>query len=198
MANIQRVRVALSGLPGLPGVATYYAVDAASFLPKIQLFWAQTVALMPSGFLAQVENIGDTIEASTGALTGSWSGPAQGVAGGGGTGVYSAPTGACVNWITDVVADGSRVRGRSFIVPLSATAFDLTGSLSEPTLAALRTSAAELIGNSNSNFAVWHRPSLGTPATPTRPARPAHAGLFAFVTKAVIRDSAAVLRSRRD
>lgn len=192
MARIERLRVRLEGLPGLPGVSTFYGNDASGLGVTIREFYAALASKFPINLTIQVENTGDQIESTTGQLIGTWVGTPKGVVNGSGTGAYAAPTGAAVTWNTGTVLDGSRVRGRTFLVPLTAACYDLTGNIDEVTLALLRTEASNVTTFELANFLIWHRPRV---ATPTLPARP---GSVAFVSSAVVRDSAAVLRSRRD
>lgn len=102
-------------------------------------------------------------------------------------GKYSAPTGAVVNWRTDDVRFGRRIRGRTFLVPLANDAFQDDGTLSSPTILALNEFADIMTARDfDSEFGVWSRPRNGS------------GGVFATVTSYNVPDMAAVLRSRRD
>lgn len=198
MAVMSRVRVSLTGLVGLPGVSTFYCLTPSSFVPALQAFYVSCGGAFPSGISTQVEGQGDTIEATTGELVGSWSTAQPAPGGGGASGAYSAPTGGVINWLTGVVANGHRLKGRTFLVPLGGTQFDLTGSIESAALTGLRANASTLVSAVTNNFVVWHRPFPGAPAVGTKPARPAFSGSFAFVTGSSMPDKACVLRSRRD
>lgn len=198
MAQIQRLRVIWGGITGMPGVSTFYALDAVGARADVGAFFAAAAPLIPANTTMTVEQSGDIIEATNGALTGSWAGGAVSVPTGSAAGAYSAPTGAIANWLTPIVVDGHRVRGRTFLVPLAGAAFDLVGTLEAAALATLRAAAAQLVSSQANNLVIWHRPFAGRLATPTLPAKAAHAGSFAFVTSASVPDKACVLRSRRD
>ena len=83
------------------------------------------------------------------------------------------------------MAGGRRIQGRTFLVPLVASAFDSTGTISTAALATLQTAANGLVAYDTIDPVVWKRP---TPFT---------VGSFATITEARIPDMAAVLRSRR-
>ena len=100
-------------------------------------------------------------------------------------GNYSAPSGARIEWRTDAIVAGRRLRGRTFFVPLGAGVYDATGTLSTTTLTALTTAANNFKSNSvfgASQGSVWSRTH----------------GIQADITSAFIPDEASVLRSRRE
>jgi hypothetical protein len=108
---------------------------------------------------------------------------------GGSTMPYSAASGACINWYTDGVRNGRRVRGRSFMVPIGSNGMENNGTLNGTALGTWRTATDLLIASfENSTLGVWSRPSA--PA--------ATDGIWHKTTSMTIPDKAAVLRSRRD
>ena len=193
-----RIRVILSGFPGGPGVATFYSGDAPAMLPALQTFWTALTGILPTDLHIQIENAGDLIDPVTGTLVGAWVGAAQAPLTGGSAEVYAAPTGALARWTTPVILDGHRVKGRTFIVPVTSNFFTTAGGLGPVGLATVTNAAAAFVTNSAGALAIWHRPFKGSVATPTRPARPAHVGGQAFVTGSSGSPKAVVLRSRRD
>lgn len=199
MARIQRVRVALTGFPGGPGVMTFYALSGADFIAPLREFLLSVAGDMPVDVSLQIESAGDIIEATDGALVGNWTGTAQAPLVGAQAGTYSAATGYVVTWLTGAIADGSRIKGRTFVVPAAGAAFDLTGSIAAATITGQLGFARALIANSPGNFVVWHRPRVAVAQGPGHPtALAAHVGSFVPVTDAIVHDRAAVLRSRRD
>lgn len=74
-----------------------------------------------------------------------------------GAGVYAAPAGASVTWVTSGVVNGHRVAGRTFLVPMASTAFQNDGTLSGTTITEINAAAAALIA-APPEFAIWHRP----------------------------------------
>lgn len=193
---MNRIRAVWSGFIGGPGVSTFYSTDVTNDLPRIYAFFNALVSMLPLAVSIQVENAGDIIDETTGRLIGSWIGsvqpPVQGTTGG----AYSAPTGLVVNWETGVVQDGSRLRGKTFIVPAAGTAFADNGTLNDSARENLRVPAAALAAAGS--LVVWHRPRAARPADGSRPAVTARAGGYASLSGATVADRAAVLRSRRD
>lgn len=118
MVAIERVRVAFTGFPGGPGVSTFYASNAGAMTGALWNMYDNLKTRMPANVAIQVETAGDTIDADTGALTGSWSIAPLVQLFGTQPGAYSAPSGAALTWLTNTVLNGSRVRGRTFVVPL--------------------------------------------------------------------------------
>lgn len=198
MAVIHRVRVVFTGLPGLPGVSTFYGNAGADMIGPLHDFYESLKNNMPAGMNAQVENFGDAIEDTTGTLVGSWTGTAQPVVTSTVSGLYAAPIGACINWLTNTVSSGRRLRGRTFYVPLLATQYDTNGSLGAGFLGALTTACATLQVATVATFVVWRRPRAAKPADGSRPAVTARPGSSALVTASSFKDKTAVLRSRRD
>lgn len=198
MARIERIRVALTGFAGAPGVSTFYAINAASMISPLNTFYSLLAGALPNDVTATVQNTGDVIEATTGALVDTWTGPVQPPTVGANAGTFASPSGATVSWLTPAIMDGHRLKGRTFLVPLGGNSYDTDGSLDFGVMGSIGQRAAELVAASASNFVVWHRPFAGRAATPTSPARPAFSGAFAFVTGYVVPEKVAVLRSRRD
>lgn len=198
MTNLLRQRTILSGFQGGPGVATMYFLDVATAIESVSRFWGALSAVLPNTVHITPERSGDTIEDTTGALTGSWLGGVVSAATGQNPGAYSAPSGAVVDWRSGTVLDGKRVRGRTFIVPLAAGGYQDDGTLSPGTIGTIQAAATQFIVEQSNSFVVWHRPYKGRAALGTRPARPAHLGGHALVTASSVPDKAAVLRSRRD
>lgn len=186
MVNIHRVRVALSGFPGGPGVSTFYATDGAALLAPLRAFYQSRRPNFPTDVTFHFESVGDIIDPLTGNLTGTWTGTDPGDVVGTDSGIYSAPSGLVVTWLTGDVLDGRRLRGRTFMVPLAGDCYDLTGSIAAAVLTAWLGDAAALVAASTPNFVVWHRPGAG------------HAGGYSAVIGSSIADKAAILTSRRD
>lgn len=199
MASISRVRVVLTGASGLPGVSTFYAVDPVVLTGDLNAFYTTMKEMFPANVTATVENTGDVINDADGKITGSWSG-GIGTAhpSANGPTPYSAPSGAVVTWLTGLIVNGHRVRGRTFIVPLWGAAYENDGTLSPATLANINPAAALLWDSHLANFLIWARPVTARAATPTLKARAARLGTSVNVSGSRVTDKAAVLRSRRD
>lgn len=191
---ITRVTVLWTGLAGLPGYTNFFFGGAATpaaltgIREDIRAAFSTLTTYLPNGL--ETSTIGEhaILDEDTGALIEYVSSDASVLnVVGSGTGAYSGPSGAVVNWNTNTVNRGRRVRGRTFIVPLVNTAYDSSGTLSGPALTALNNFANLLVGEGAANqFGVWSRPVGGT------------GGVFGPATSHSVPDMAAVLRSRRD
>lgn len=187
MAALIRHRTVWTGFVGGPGVTTLYWSDAAGpNLTAWNLFLDTIKSRFPTVVTWQSQSSGDRLDDSTGAIIGSWSGSVQAPITGTSGGAYSAPSGAVVNWRTAGIVGGKRVRGRSFLVPLSGAQYDSDGTIVAAALTAMRTALTTFIGSAAADLRVWHRPVGGS------------GGSQHVVTNADIPDKSCVLRSRRD
>jgi hypothetical protein len=75
MADINRVRVLWTGMPGAPGVSTHYlgVGVAAADLTAIRTFYNALITGLPNTLTLTVLGTGDKVDDETGELTGSWS-----------------------------------------------------------------------------------------------------------------------------
>ena len=198
MADIHRVRVGLTGFIGAPGVSTFYGLDGPALQAPLRQFYAAIKSQFPLDVAIKVETVGDVLDPATGKITNTWVGTDQPLVQGSSGGVYSAPVGMLVRWLTAAVADGKRVRGRTFIVPAGGDAYDVTGQPNPAAQGIVAVAAAAFVSAASPSLVIWHRPFKGSAATATRPARPAHPGSVAGVTGSGVSTKAVVLRSRRD
>ncbi|HEY5849939.1 MAG TPA: hypothetical protein VIT62_04120 [Lysobacter sp.] len=101
---------------------------------------------------------------------------------------YAGGSGAVVNWTTGAFHLGRKVRGRTFLVPLTSAAFQTDGTL----LATAQTTiqgAASTFATSSPTPVVFSRKPNGSGG---------FSSLTAVVTGATVPDRSAILRSRRD
>jgi hypothetical protein len=143
------------------------------------------VQVMPDVEIIDVET-GDLIGVSTATTRAELAGANVASAG------WSAPAGACITWTTSgirtVTSKPRRVRGRTFIVPLSGMSYDTNGNLTDTALATINNAAATLrSASSGQELAVYARPNE-VPAVP---------GQAFAVTGHRLTDQVAILRSRR-
>lgn len=194
--SINRIRCAWTGFVGGPGVSTFYSLDPATDLPLLHGFFDGIKTLLPDTVTITIEPTGDVLDETTGNLTGAWSedGPAQvdGTVSGG----YGAPMGLVVIWETGAIMDGTRLRGKTYIVPVSYSVYDVDGSIQIDALALARGVAQSLAAASG--LVVWHRPRAARAADGSRPAVTARAGGYASISDATVHDKVAILTSRRD
>jgi len=183
---LNRVRVALTGVAGLPGVATHYFQSTATDMTALRTFWDAVKANFPNSCTIQVPNSGDVINEATGIITGAWSGPSQlPISGGGGVGTYLSTAGPMVTWQTPQVVDGRRPKGKTFLVPAMSGSFDSSGTIATAFQSTLQSAATALIVAYAGDFKIFHRPNSKGP------------GVACTITAATINDKQYVLRSRR-
>lgn len=174
-----------NGIPGGSGYSILYATPGMGVSGLIKTFFSSIAAALPSGVSVTTPTEGDQIDEATGTLTGVWTGGAGGTTVGTGAPHFAAPTGACVTWSTDGIVNGKRVRGRTFLVPLTGDAYQDDGSLRENIRTLMQTAVDTLVSGAAGDLLVWHRPVGGVGGS----AHPVVAGR--------ISDRAAILTSRR-
>lgn len=198
MAQLNRVRVALTGYPGGPGVSTFYFRGLQTARQSLQSFYTAILGGMPDDVRVQVEATGDIIESTTGDLVGSWVKDPLPALAGTDPGLYAAPVGVLVRWNTGSIVGGKRVRGRTFLVPITNPNFNTFGQVSAAAVAQIEGAANAFRFEQSLDFVIWSRPFAGSVAVPPRPARPPRLGSDSLVLSASVSPKAAVLRSRRD
>lgn len=170
---------------GGPGLSTFYTLDSVDGTPALNTFWNAVKAVFSSTVNVTVPSSGDTIDASTGTLTGGWSGGTAGTYTGSSAGAYAGGTGAFIKWNTSGIAGGRRVRGRTFIAPILAAGYDTDGTIASGYLTIIQNAATTLAGTGS--FYVWHRP----------PAPGGAGGTMNLITSATVPDKTTSLASRR-
>lgn len=194
-----KVTINWSGLPGGPGYTNLYFTDISggsnidqtivdSAVSKTDAWLAAFRTSIPNSITTGVSATVEAVDEASGALQAFYTGtPAAAAVGTGGT-AYSAPSGAVISWYTSTVRNSRRIRGRTFMVPLSTTAYEADGSLTAAKIAGWNTATTTLIATgASAELGVWSRPS-GPGATD---------GDWALVTSFRIPDMAAILTSRR-
>ena len=195
MPLIMRYKLTWALPSGGPGVTTLFAMpdtteqvfaDGARAFMSDALQVATAHDALPTGCSIQGDSIVDNIEVTDGTLASAVPVTAPVVINGNATGSYSAPSGAVITWLTGLVHQGRRVRGRTFLVPIANQQLDTNGTLGSAFLTNLRTAAAAYIATAV-NPCIWARPDPGTTN-----------GAAFTVAAASVADKVAVLTSRRD
>jgi len=214
MTELIRIKLRWSGFVGGPGYSNFHFRDynaggdgnpiddayVQAAAGRVRNFFNGTKFLFPNTVTFHVENDAEIIEDTTGEMTDirPVTGLTDVVGEAGATTGYSAAVGAVINWRTSAVRRGRRLRGRTFLVPLSSTCYENNGTLNASCLTALQTAANGLI------TPTANEPELGVYARPHRTKNTDGSwttvpdGEWAFVRSATIPDMTAVLRSRRD
>lgn len=192
---VYRVKCRWSGFSGAPGYTILHfdapteptVAGAQAVYDNAYAFIGGISSLLPSVVSITLENNVEVIDQTTNELTNVLSVVAKSAHVGTTTGGFSSATGACIIWETGEVRNGRRVRGRSFIVPMAGTHYDVDGTLKTTALTDLQDAAAVLTGGGFS-FGVLARPTAVGAAD----------GSFHTASSGRISDKTAVLRSRRD
>ena len=176
-----------SGFGGAPGYTNMYFTpgDAGIFLPGLKGFFDLLVSRLPNGMHIAYPSSGDELNEASGVITGSWgvTPPADTV--GGDSSVYPGAAGACVIWDTLSIVAGRRLKGRTFVVPMTSATFDIDGSLSAGTVTLFNSAIATFLSGTAGSGLVWHRPVGGS------------GGVAGVIQGGHVSDKCAVMRSRR-
>lgn len=183
MVLISRVRVGWSGWAGAPGVSTFYtaAPPTGAQLTAIKTLFFNLSNLIPSGIITQVENSGQQIDTATGKAVDTWTAAAVTSSVGTGGGNYSGPCGGMIRWNTGVFTSGRLLRGKTFLVPLTAGAYDGSGTITDSSVATANAQIATFITAMSGGLAIYSRRYLTSTTA----------------TSGALQDKAVVLRSRR-
>lgn len=185
MSTLRRVPVIWTTGVGGAGVSVFYSAGGNDATASLGAFFDAIKGLFPTAVTWQIPASGDTIESTTGALTGSWAGGTGAALGGTVSGTYAAGTGAYITWRTNTVRNGRKFVGRTFLAPLVTTCYDSAGTITNANLTTIQAAANALI--TAGLTVVWGRPlTVG-----------AGDGLFAQPTAASVPDRVTSLRSRR-
>lgn len=202
--SLMRVKVRWT----IPGAGTSYSVfhfgddgdsdissvDANSAATKCATFFTAIRSCFPQAVKWDVMQDVEHINVTTGDLENVVNiNPIAQITGQVGTTIaWAAPAGACITWTTNgirqVASKPRRVRGRTFLVPLSSQVFATDGTINDLDLGTLKTAANNLASSgSGAPLVVYGRPGVGD--TPP--------GQVFVVTGSRITDQVAILRSRR-
>lgn len=170
--SIYRIRTVLSGWQGAAGLNTHYfsasatptAAEASTVAGRVRAAWLAAAPLFNGPTTAQVQPTVDVYDAITGFLSQSFSITAPAVVAGSATGVQAPPQVALgIVWDTATILGGRRLKGRTFIAPLSTS---IVNQLLPPASANTQLNAYRdaLIGATPplaNPAVVWHRPVNG-------------------------------------
>lgn len=195
--TMSRVRTVFNGWTGAPGLMTHYfarigswdAAAAQLAIDRVRDALEAAVGIYPSGVTWSVESLVDEFEQSTGELLGTHSGLARAGVGVGSPEISPPANQVCVSWKSDGIANGHRVRGRTFLGPVAANAVEANGTPKADCVARAVAFGVAMrnAGLSDVRHVIWHRPTPG-----------GSNGSHHDVVDSTVRDIFAVLRSRRD
>lgn len=191
MADLHRVELAWSGVNVVGLATTVLHFDGTTVPPPdmtaIRTAFATLQSALPISTTITFPSSGVTIEDTTGDLSGTWSfGSTPAPVSGSSTDTSAAGVGACVNWTTGAIVGGRRLRGRTFIVPLSTNSYDQNGTITTAQLTAFANFRVAMLALSP-ELMIWHRPTTTGGSD----------GSSSVVTGSSIRDRVAYLSTRR-
>lgn len=207
MTTMYRIRAVWSGFTGAPGYTNLFfgatdplqaGADAAG--GAVNTFFTAIKSALPLPVTVTIDPAVALIEDTTGDQVDEMTltTPPPGVSGVLGE-RFAGPAGACITWNTATFLQGRKVRGRTYLVPLTMSAFENNGTLDNTYRTTLSTAATALVTGPGA-LVIFARPHDAQTAaeSPTGKARAARVGAAALVTSASLKDKAAVLTSRRD
>lgn len=192
--DMLRITARWSGFPGAPGYSNFFFAGGGGLIgdqnqvaERVMDAFRGITTQLAAGTIINIEPEAAVVDSDTGAVTDFRNVDTITPVEASSAGPYAGPTGAVINWRTNDLRNGRRIRGRTFLVPLGAQVYDTEGTLSVAALQDLNEFAETIRGvDLDSEFGVWSRPINGS------------GGVFASVTSHNVPDLAAVLRSRRD
>ena len=200
MGRIIRLKINWTGFIGSPGYTNLHFeptaggdIDQAVVNNAVSITETWLAAFrpsMPTNCVTGVDSTVAELDENHGNIEAFWNAVPSSPAAGASAGQYAAGSGVCVNWGTDGVWNGRRVRGRTFIVPIGLLGLQDDGTLDGPRLTTWRAATATFAGSAGAaRLVVWRRPS-DIPLF-------INGGAY-DVNSTSISDKVAQLRSRRD
>lgn len=158
-------------------------------------FFNSLKGFFTAGTTWTIPNNGDSLDETTGALTGAWTGGTTTAVTGTASGSnYIAGAGARIVWTTNDIFARRRVKGATFLTGMNAIEFQVDGTPQATTVASVLTACNALI-TAMPLMAIWSRPVPVQP--PTTPPTFSRLGASHIVLGGFLNDKASWLRSRR-
>jgi len=192
-----RVRMALSGWPGGPGLSTFYfttpledgaaAIRCVGYVQEaVSSHWKNVWPLTVSSLISPEV---DVIEAATGRITDTLSIPAVPAIAGAASSEYAPiATALLARLITGTFIAGRRLRGRIFFCPVGRNMVQADGTPDPTAIGFINAGGDSLrLGmDAGDLWVVWHRPEGDS------------GGSAGYILSVICPDKFSVLRSRRD
>lgn len=197
MITVMRVRTALTGWVGGPGLMTQYFTSPTEDITAATHARAYVHTLIGTAlglvFTNQVTWVVapevDIVDPATGHTTATFvEDTVHSATGGGGPTMAPPACAGLVQWLTGTYIAGRSIKGRSFIGPMAEEHIDASGQVLDATKTAVDAALYAYLGGIDYGDAqvVWHRPKAGAGGS----AHPVSTG--------TIEKKVAVLTSRRD
>ena len=187
MANLARVRTHWSGNTVVgEGISTFYFDEAdTGFIARLHTFWAACGGRVPVGTTWTTPASGDLIDVATGELSGTWTDGVVSIVNSSSGNAYAAGVGVRISWPTSGIRNGRRVKGATYVVPITTDCYALDGTIGTAYLGTFQTAAGNLFTSSAGKMRVYSRPFGGA------------GGQSNTVVNADVPDRVSWLRSRR-
>lgn len=197
MANIDKIVVTWNGFVGAPGYSVLYASasQGASLQGQVVSMFQSLAAYFNPIVSWNVAINGPTLDEATGKQVNAWSGGQVNTIPGTATGqAFASTSGALIRMETGQFANGRRIRGRLFLVPIAANTYFTNGNLSTTVANAIKAAADKLL-TLPGQLVVYSRPVYDHSTTPPTLKRP---GLSHSVISMTCPTKVTYLSSRRD
>lgn len=142
------------------------APNAATIPPYIRAFFAEIASRLPNDVTISFDTEVTLIDTATGQLTSAFPVESPAPVAGTHSGTWAAGAGYRLVWSTQSIRNGRRVRGSTFLVPMSGAQFDAGGKPSAAGQAAVNSAAQTMLtglGLLSTDLVVYSRPKPGMP-----------------------------------
>lgn len=194
--TVASIHTIWSGGPSAPGLTVMNvdadtALDFSAALAAVVDFWTAVKGYLSNDYSLQVDPNVDLFNEADGGISGAFTeNPAPAPVLGAGAGGYANGIGGRIDWATSGIVGRRRVKGRTFLVPLTSGVFNDTGLISPTVQTTFGNAATALINaleTAGTPLVVWSRPGKGLAD-----------GAKNQVIAATVPTKPAVLRGRRD
>lgn len=168
------------------GLSTFYFKEAASgFVADVSAFFDAVKGVIAGATTIRIPGSGDLIDEGSGVLSGTWNDGSTTTIVSTGGGQWAQGVGARIRWNTAGITSGRRVRGSTYLVPITVGQYDGSNGLVPAAVTAMDAAADALVTAQLDDFVIWTRP------------RPGVVGKSSAVLSADAPDTVSWLRTRR-
>jgi len=197
---IARVQVEWGGLPSSPGLSQFFAdfggtaptpAQVSDLTEAVSIFFDGIKTLFPTDLSLSISDEAAVINPANGAVSEFVRADSTfGAIAGTSSGSWLAASGTSIVWNTAGIRNGRRVRGRTFLVPVTSLAYDADGNVTTTLRNEIATKAMTMASGFNlagGDLVIWSRPSSSISAD----------GQVSVVTGASVPPRGNVLTGRR-
>lgn len=142
------------------------AIQVQAYVQAIRTFFTTIAGELPNEVAVTLPSEVVELNDATGTLVATYPTTPGSAVAGTDAGAWAAGSGARIVWSTGVIAAGRRVRGSTFLVPLSSASYTNTGRIGSSPIATIDAAAEAMlddIATSGGDLAVYSRPRPGRP-----------------------------------